>query len=316
MDPAIEIRDLVKKYRGAKTPALRNIRLSIPPGKLYGLVGPDGSGKTTVLRILATVMDSFSGSATVAGCDVRTDTEGVRKRIGYMPQSFSLYPDLSVWENLSFFTDLNGLPHERRQARMEEMLEFTGLSPFRERRAADLSGGMKKKLALACALVHEPQVLLLDEPSTGVDPVSRRELWRILADVVRRGVTVMISTPYMDEAERCHLVGMLYGGRMLASGTPEELIGSMQSQFLEVKASPRKAMRQIVSDAPGILAWRPVGDRLRVETAAGNGDMDALRARLTEAFGAQGLTVQILTEVKPMMEDLFVHTVLAQRAER
>jgi ABC-2 type transport system ATP-binding protein len=315
MDPAIEIRDLVKQYRGAKTPALRNIRLSIPPGKLYGLVGPDGSGKTTVLRILATVMDSFSGSATVAGCDVRTDTEGVRKRIGYMPQSFSLYPDLSVWENLSFFTDLNGLPHERRHTRMEEMLEFTGLSPFRERRAADLSGGMKKKLALACALVHEPQVLLLDEPSTGVDPVSRRELWRILTDVVRRGVTVMISTPYMDEAERCHLVGMLYGGRMLASGTPEELIGSMQSRFLEVKASPRKAMRQIVSDAPGILAWRPVGDRLRVETA-GNGDMGALRARLTEAFGAQGLTVQILTEVKPMMEDLFVHTVLAQRAER
>jgi ABC-2 type transport system ATP-binding protein len=316
MDSAIEALNVVKQYRGTTTPALQNFQLSIPTGKLFGLVGPDGAGKTTVLRILSTVMDSFSGSVTIAGCDVRTDTEGVRKRIGYMPQNFSLYPDLSVWENLSFFAELNGLPSERRQARMEAMLEFTGLAAFRERRAADLSGGMKKKLALACALVHEPQVLLLDEPSTGVDPVSRRELWRILADVVRRGVTVLISTPYMDEAERCHLVGMLYQGRMLASGTPEELIGGMHSRFLEVKASPRKTMRRIVADAPGVLAWRPVGDRLRVETAEGDAALEAVRTRLTEEFRAQGLEVQALTEVKPMMEDLFVHNVLAQEADR
>jgi ABC-2 type transport system ATP-binding protein len=316
MDLVIEACDVVKQYRGAKTPALQNFQLSIPKGRLFGLVGPDGAGKTTVLRILSTVMDSFSGSATIAGCDVRTDFDGVRKRIGYMPQNFSLYPDLSVWENLSFFADLNGVPPDRRQARMEEMLDFTGLAPFRERRAADLSGGMKKKLALACALVHEPQVLLLDEPSTGVDPVSRRELWRILADVVRRGVTVLISTPYMDEAERCHLVGMLYQGRMLVSGTPEELIGGMHSRFLEVKASPRKAMRQIVSNAPGVLAWRPVGDRLRVETAGEDAAVEAVRARLVSEFRAQGLDVEILAEVKPMMEDLFVHTVLAQKADR
>jgi ABC-2 type transport system ATP-binding protein len=312
MDFAIEAKDVVKQFRGAPAPALQNFNLSIPPGTLCGLVGPDGSGKTTALRILATVSNSFSGSASVAGYDVKADPEAVRSRIGYMPQNFSLYPDLSIWENLSFFAELNGVPPERRQERMENMLEFTGLTPFRDRRAADLSGGMKKKLALACALVHDPQILLLDEPSTGVDPVSRRELWRILADVVRRGVTVLISTPYMDEAERCHKVGMLYQGRVLMHGTPEELINSMPSRFLEVKASPRKSMRQIIMQAPGILSWRPVGDRLRVETADQNSDLEQLQAYLADQFRAQNMDIEILQEVKPMMEDLFVHTVSAQ----
>jgi len=312
MDFAIEARNVVKKFRGAAEPALRDFSLAIPPGTLCGLVGPDGAGKTTALRILATVSNSFSGSATVAGYDVRANPESVRSRIGYMPQNFSLYPDLSVWENLSFFAELNGVPGERRRERMATMLEFTGLAPFHERRAGDLSGGMKKKLALACALVHDPQVLILDEPSTGVDPVSRRELWRILADVVRRGVTVLISTPYMDEAERCHRIGMLYQGKVLLLGTPEELIQRMPSRFLEVKASPRKAMREIVMQTPGILSWRPVGDRLRVETAENHGELEHIRQHLTEEFRGQGMTVEILEEVKPMMEDLFVHTVGVQ----
>ncbi|MGB7538498.1 MAG: ABC transporter ATP-binding protein [Anaerolineales bacterium] len=312
MEYAIAAKDVVKTFRGAAAPALRNFNLSVPSGTLCGLVGPDGSGKTTALRILATVTNSFSGSAFVAGYDVRTDPESVRSRIGYMPQNFSLYPDLSIWENLTFFTELNGVSHERRSERMASMLEFTGLAPFRERRAGDLSGGMKKKLALACALVHDPRILLLDEPSTGVDPVSRRELWRILADVVRRGVTVLISTPYMDEAERCHRIGMLYQGRVLLWGTPEELIGGMPSRFLEVKASPRKAMRQIVMRTPGILSWRPVGDRLRVETAENHSELERIRESLAEQFRAENMEVEILQEVKPMMEDLFVHTVGVQ----
>jgi ABC-2 type transport system ATP-binding protein len=312
MQFAIEAKDVAKQFHGTASPALRDFTLSVPPGSLCGLVGPDGAGKTTALRILATVSNSFSGSARVAGYDVRTDPEAVRSRIGYMPQNFSLYPDLSVRENLSFFTELNGVPAERRRDRMETMLEFTGLAAFRRRRAADLSGGMKKKLALACALVHDPQVLILDEPSTGVDPVSRRELWRILADVVRRGVAVLISTPYMDEAERCHAIGMLYQGKVLLMGSPEELIQRMPSRFLEVKASPRKAMRQIVMQTPGILSWRPVGDRLRVETAENGGELERIRESLAEKFRAQDMGVEILEEVKPMMEDLFVHTVGSQ----
>jgi ABC-2 type transport system ATP-binding protein len=312
MDAFIEAKDVVKRFRGSAEPALQNFNLSIPRGTLCGLVGPDGAGKTTALRILATVSNSFSGSASVAGYDVRTNPESVRSRIGYMPQNFSLYPDLSVEENLSFFADLNGVAGERLPERMRAMLEFTNLQGFRGRRAADLSGGMKKKLALACALAHDPQVLLLDEPSTGVDPVSRRELWRILADVVRRGVTVLVSTPYMDEAERCHLVGMMYQGRILLRGAPDELIGSMPSRFLEVKASPRKAMRQIVIDTPGILSWRPVGDRLRVETEDNHSTLERIREHLAGEFRARGMEIEILQEVRPMMEDLFVHTIGAQ----
>ncbi|MBN1439539.1 MAG: ABC transporter ATP-binding protein [Anaerolineales bacterium] len=306
---AIEAKNVIKQFQGAAEPALRDFSLAVPAGTLCALVGPDGAGKTTALRILATVSNSFSGSASVVGYDVRADPEAVRSRIGYMPQNFSLYPDLSVWENLLFFAELNGVPGGEREPRMRSMLEFAGLAPFRERRAGDLSGGMKKKLALACALVHDPQVLILDEPSTGVDPVSRRELWRILAGVVRRGVAALISTPYMDEAERCHRIGMLYRGKVLLLGTPEELLGGMPSRFLEVKASPRKAMRQIVTQIPGVLSWRPVGDRLRVETSGDGTQAESLRRNLERQFREQNLQVDILEEVKPMMEDLFVHMV-------
>jgi ABC-2 type transport system ATP-binding protein len=312
MTYAIKTNGIRKSYHPAAEPALQDFHIAVPQGTLYGLVGPDGAGKTTALRILATVTDSFTGSAAVAGCDVRGDPEAVRARIGYMPQNFSLYPDLSVRENLLFFSELNGVTAERRPERLRAMLAFTGLSPFIDRPAAKLSGGMKKKLALGCALAHEPQVLILDEPSTGVDPVSRRELWRILADVVRHGVTALISTPYMDEAERCHQVGVLYKGRILLHGAPDELIGGMPSRFLEVKARPRKSMRRIVDQTQGILNWRPVGDRLRLEVPHQNGGMDQVRRRLEEAFRAQSLEIEILEEVKPMMEDLFVHTVAAQ----
>jgi ABC-2 type transport system ATP-binding protein len=309
---AIKTNGIRKSYHPAAEPALLDFHIAVPRGTLYGLVGPDGAGKTTALRILATVMDSFTGTAAVSGCDVRGDPEAVRARIGYMPQNFSLYPDLSVRENLLFFSELNGVTAERRPERLRAMLAFTGLSPFIDRPAAKLSGGMKKKLALGCALAHEPQVLILDEPSTGVDPVSRRELWRILSDVVRHGVTALISTPYMDEAERCHQVGVLYKGRILLHGAPDELIGGMPSRFLEVKARPRKSMRRIVDQTQGILNWRPVGDRLRLEVPHQDGGMDQVRRRLEEAFRAQSLEIEILEEVKPMMEDLFVHTVAAQ----
>jgi ABC-2 type transport system ATP-binding protein len=189
------------------------------------------------------------------------------------------------------------------------MLAFTRLEPFRKRRAGNLSGGMKKKLALGCALVHAPEILMLDEPSTGVDPVSRRELWTILTEVVQQGVTVMLSTPYMDEAERCHQIGMLYGGSLLASGSPEEMSARLPFSIIEVKARPRKDMRRIVAEAAGIAEWRPVGDRLRLAVKNGNGQVGSVMETLGCRFAGEGLAVDFIRRERPGMEDVFVHLV-------
>jgi ABC-2 type transport system ATP-binding protein len=316
MESIIQVQDLYKKFPSQKAhPAVAGLSLDIPKGQLYSLVGPDGAGKTTTLRILATVMEQTSGSAYVMGFNVRSEPEKARRYIGYMPQNFSLYPDLSVLENLNFFADIHRIPAERRKTRIAEMLAFTRLEPFVARRAAALSGGMKKKLALACALVHDPQVLMLDEPSTGVDPVSRRELWVILADVVQQGVTIVVSTPYMDEAERCHQVGMLYAGRILVSGSPAELVARLPFEIIEVKAKPRKAMRQVVSETEGILEWRPVGDRLRISVKNNNGDGERVMAQLADRFQQEGLEVRLLHRTRPSMEDVFVHLVEEQRSQ-
>lgn len=314
MEFVIEARDLYKQYPSQKKhSAVSGLSLAIPKGQLYSLVGPDGAGKTTTLRILSTVMEQSSGSAHVMGYDVRSEPDKARRHIGYMPQNFSLYPDLSILENLNFFADIHKIPAGRKKERIEEMLAFTRLDRFVARRAGALSGGMKKKLALACALVHDPAVLLLDEPSTGVDPVSRRELWVILANVVQQGVTVLVSTPYMDEAERCHQVGMLYEGQMLVSGTPEELTARLPFEIIEVKAKPRKTMRQIVSEMESIREWRPVGDRLRLSVDSSNNTAEHVTEALAEQFQHAELDVRLLRRAKPSMEDVFVHLVDEQR---
>ncbi|MBU0512823.1 MAG: ABC transporter ATP-binding protein [Chloroflexi bacterium] len=309
----IHAQSLTKRYPTQKTDAITGLDFSIPRGQLYGLVGPDGAGKTTTLRILSTVMEQSSGSASIAGCDVKTGADKARHHIGYMPQNFSLYPDLSVIENLNFFANLHAVPPDRKDIRIPELLAFSRLDRFRSRRAGKLSGGMKKKLALACALVHDPDVLLLDEPSTGVDPVSRRELWVILAEVVQRGVAVLVSTPYMDEAERCHRVGVLYRGELLTSGAPEDLEAGLPYDIVEVKARPRKEMRRVVERTDGIVDWRPVGDRLRLTVP--NTDSNAKRViqALKSGFKREGLDVSILRQTKTTMEDVFVHLVAGQR---
>lgn len=313
MGTVIEARGLVKRYGTRKgAPAIEDLNLSMPSGQLYGLVGPDGAGKTTTLRILSTVMEPSAGTANVAGYDVKTQAEQARRHIGYMPQNFSLYPDLSVIENLNFFADIQQVPGGIKRQRIPEMLAFTRLDRFQARRAGKLSGGMKKKLALACALIHAPEVLLLDEPSTGVDPVSRRELWVILAQVVQEGVTVLVSTPYMDEAERCHTVGVLYQGHLLTSGSPEALKAALPFRIVEVKARPRKAMRRIVGQTDGVLDWRPVGDRLRLAVSDPAQVIQSLSARFEE----QGLEVRVLRQANGMMEDVFVHMVQERRGEK
>ena len=309
MTYAIEARRLAKHFPGQNgRKALYELDLTVPQGEMYALVGPDGAGKTTTLRILSTVMSQTSGEAFVNGYDVRRQADRALSFIGYMPQNFSLYPDLSVLENLHFFADVQGVSVERRKERIPEMLAFTRLTPFQSRRSVNLSGGMKKKLALACALMHEPEVLLLDEPSTGVDPVSRRELWQILSKVTQEGVTIVVSTPYMDEAERCTRVGMLYQGRLLTTGTPQSLIANVPYDIVEVKAKPRKAMRQVVRETEGIQSWRPVGDRLRLAVT----DPRKVIRSLRRAFRAGGLTVKLLRATRPGMEDVFVHMVEGQ----
>lgn len=309
MEPAIQVQGLSKRYRRRGRPALADLNVTVPAGQLYGLVGPDGAGKTTTLRILATVIPPSEGMAHIAGYDVVRQAARARPIIGYMPQTFSLYPDLTVRENLDFFADVNAVPTTQRRERIPQLLHFARLEEFQSRRSAYLSGGMRKKLALACALVHAPRVLLLDEPTTGVDPVSRRELWRILAEVVQQGVTILISTPYMDEAERCHQVGMIYEGRLLTSGPPAELERQIPFSVLEVIARPRRIVRQVVQDTPGILQWRPVGDRLRLAVD----DVAQVQAYLAAALPQAGATVSTLRPARPTMEDTFVHLVEAQR---
>ena len=313
MESAIKAENLTKRYTSKnRAPAIEDVSFAIPQGILYGLVGPDGAGKTTILRILSSVMNTTSGNAWVSGFNVRNQAEEVRRHLGYMPQNFSLYPDLNIMENLNFFADIQHVPAAEKQQRIEEMLSITQLEKFTKRRAGNLSGGMKKKLALACAMVHNPRVLILDEPSTGVDPVSRRELWVLLARVVQNGVTVLVSTPYMDEAERCHQVGILYQGKILTSGSPEALTSNLPFEILEVKAKPRKLMRQIISESDDGLDWNPVGDRIRV-LVSGNGASEKALRSLKVQLKQSKAEIITLRHTRRTMEDAFVHLVKQQR---
>lgn len=309
MELMLEAQDLTKYYRSRKSnPAISGLDLSVPKGDLYGLIGPDGAGKTTMMRILATVIRQSKGSARIAGFDVRKEAEKVRAVIGYMPQAFSLYEDLSVIENLNFFATINGVPAERKEKRIRELLDFARLDQFRQRSSATLSGGMRKKLALACALVHEPQVLLLDEPTTGVDPVSRRELWLILGEIIQQGVTVFVTTPYMDEAERCSQVSMIFKGEILTSGSPAEMEDALPFDILEVKARPRRIFREVIENpngVNGVLRWRPVGDRIRLSTPNRKKTKRWIQAELKSA----GATIEICRPAKTTMEDVFIHLV-------
>lgn len=311
MNPVIVTNQLTKWYPSQKEsrPAVESVDLTVSSGTLFGIVGPDGAGKTTLLRMLATVIEPTSGQASINGCDVARQAEKVRSSIGYMPQAFSLYPDLTVIENLHFFADINGLPSAQRDRQIEGLLDFTRLADFTKRRSEHLSGGMAKKLALACALVHEPQVLLLDEPTTGVDPVSRRELWRILSQVILQGVTVMVTTPYMDEAERCNQVAFLMDGKILKTGAPDELVASLPFEILEVKARPRRTVRAVVGEIDDIRAWRPVGDRFRLSVE----HFDSIEARLESALIEAGATVEMIRRARPTMEDVFTYSVEGQR---
>jgi len=273
----------------------------VPPGELFGLVGSDGAGKSTTLRMLTGIMDPTGGEARVLGCDMRRADERLRGQIGYMSQRFGLYPDLTVQENLRFYADLQMIPRRGRDERLGELLEFGKLTPFRDRPAGKLSGGMKQKLGLACALVHRPRVLFLDEPTNGVDPVSRRDFWRILYGLLAEGVTVFVATAYLDEAERCGRVGLMHRGRLLACDTPRDLKKLMQGGVLELATSePRRAVR-ILSGAFPAGSVVLFGEKLHLYAP----DPDQAGREVSRVLAAEGLEVSA-RQVEPTLEDLLV----------
>src|SRR5512136_441196 len=251
MVAALEARRMGKRF--GEVEALAGMTFEVKAGELYGLVGPDGAGKTTAIRALAGLIDLDSGEARVLGMDPRQGGE-VREALGLLPQQYSLYRDLTVWENLSFFARLYVLPRDVFRRRAERLLAITRLDRFVDRRAEQLSGGMYKKLALAAALLHEPRVLLLDEPTNGVDPVSRRELWALLHEFVQGGMTVLVSTPYMDEAERCDRVGLVHRGRLLLEGAPRALLGALEEEVYEVSGGDREALEARLTRLPEVQA--------------------------------------------------------------
>jgi ABC-2 type transport system ATP-binding protein len=273
----------------------------VRPGELFGLVGPDGAGKTTTLRMLAGVLRPSAGDAIIDGISVVADPEAVKPRLAYMPQRFGLYTDLTVDENLEFYADLFRVPRSERAARRERLFAFSNLGPFRDRLAGKLSGGMKQKLGLSCALIHEPRVLLLDEPTFGVDPVSRRDLWRIVHEMVGRGVTAIVSTAYLDEAERFDHLALLHDGRLLALDAPRVLAASFRGELLEVRLPGARAARPVVEALPGVVRAQVFGDTLHVTTRS-----PAASAALVGHLTAAGHPPTAVAPITPSLEDLFL----------
>ncbi len=292
------------------TTAVDRLDLDVAEGEIFGLVGPDGAGKTTTMRMLTGILTPTGGSATVAGCDVVRDAEPLKEHVGYMSQRFGLYPDLTVAENITFYADIYGVRSRERAARMEQLLGFSNLTPFQQRLAGNLSGGMKQKLGLACALIHTPKILLLDEPTNGVDPVSRRDFWRILYQLVREGVTIFVSTAYLDEAERCNRLALLHHGRLLGVGTPAEVKQLMPGALLEVRTSaPRRTAALLREQLPDATVGL-FGDRVHI--AAKNAP--AAEQRTRELVARAGFELISLRPIEPSLEDVFV-SVLADRKD-
>jgi ABC-2 type transport system ATP-binding protein len=302
-DPAsaISVRGLRKTF-GAVA-AVDGVDLDVGRGELFGVVGPDGAGKTTALRLLATVMLPDAGGGRVAGFDLAAEPEPIKRRIGYVPQRFSLYQELTVGENLDFFADIFRVFGSERSARYRQVLDFSRLEPFRGRLARDLSGGMKQKLALACALLHRPEILLLDEPTTGVDPISRRELWKLLLELWRGGTTVLVTTPYMDEAERCQRIGFMQGGRLLEVATPAEFKSTYPYQVIEIACGERQRARRQVMTEPGVEGVELFGDKIHVKVKRAAEEIE----RLTALLEAGGIRVDSCRQVPPSMEDIFLY---------
>ncbi len=302
-EPVIQAIDLTRRF-GDLT-ALEGLNLEIERGEIFGLVGPDGAGKTTTLRLLCGLMDPTSGSARVAGHDASREAGAVKDRIGYMAQKFGLYADLTVEENMDFYADLFGVTGEERKTLKARLLRMTRMEPFRGLPAGKLSGGMKQKLSLMCTLLHRPEVLFLDEPTNGVDPVSRRDFWAILYQLVKDGLTVFVTTAYLDEAERCNRVGLLHRGRLVRCDAPDALRRSLAEECYEVRAPDRRSAREALAAQEGVLSVEPSGVVLHVFIAPDRTSPERLAELLP---GAQ------LRKITPSLEDVFIALVRKEAA--
>jgi ABC-2 type transport system ATP-binding protein len=298
MNDVITTRDFSKSF-GAVL-AVDRLDLTIRQGEMFGLVGPDGAGKTTAIRMLCGILAPSAGTATVLGHDIAREPDLVKKEIGYLSQRFSLYGDLTIDENIEFFAQINGVYDFRRQR--DELLEFTRLTPFRGRLAEKLSGGMKQKLALACTLIHTPKLIFLDEPTTGVDPVSRRDFWRILQSLLSRGITIVMSTPYLDEAERCTRVALMNRGRAMVVSTPSEIKERMPGDVVEIVCYPVREGFQTLKRDPGSYEVQAFGDRLNVVVPRARHDIPVLEQLLRTA----GVTIQGVRVIGPTLENVFI----------
>jgi ABC-2 type transport system ATP-binding protein len=296
----IETHSLTRDFK--KTRAVDSLDLSIPSGELFGLVGPDGAGKTTTLRLFAGLLDISEGSATIDGYDLASQAEAIKAKIGYMAQQFSMYAELSVVENLAFFAELYNVKASEHVERTERLLSFAGLTEYKDRRAGHLSGGMQKKLALACTLIHQPPILLLDEPTTGVDPVSRREFWNILSDLNIGGTTIIVSTPYMDEADRCARVGLMYEGKMVICASPSEIRSQLQGEVIELIPEDWQAAQSLIEPLPGVLEVQNYGESLHIIVDSANNRLPQIEKTLQEA----GITFRGARLAPPRMEEAFI----------
>jgi ABC-2 type transport system ATP-binding protein len=308
MEGIIRTRDLTRRFDALT--AVDHLNLEIARGEIFGLVGPDGAGKTTTLRVLCGLLDPSEGQAWVAGHDVAKDTQAVKDSIGYMAQRFGLYVDLTVDENMEFYADLFGVSAAERRRVLPDLLRMTRMEPFRGRQAGKLSGGMKQKLGLMCTLLHRPEILLLDEPSNGVDPVSRRDFWAILYQLVKDGITVLVTTAYLDEAERCNRVGLMYNGRLIQCEAPEAARHQIPEECYQVEAPDPRAAREVLLQSEGVLCVEPSGATLHLFLKPERTSAEDLRRQLERS----GRGPAVFQRILPSLEDVFI--ALVRKAEQ
>lgn len=300
---SIQTTNLTKTF-GSLT-AVNRLNLEVKTGEIFGFVGPDASGKTTTLRMLCGILPPDGGEATVAGCDIRKEAERLKEKVGYLPQRFGLYGDLTVLENIHFYADLYRVPRKGRKDRIGRLLQFANLEPFGKRKAQDLSGGMKQKLGLICALIHTPEILLLDEPTTGVDPLSRRDFWVILYDLLKEGVTILFSTSYMDEAERCSRIGLIHQGELLVADTPSAVKAGIGGTILELRLENHQKGMKILEGRGAFRSLVLSGDKIHILVDEPEEGERAIR----DVLKAVRMEIVDLNVVRPSLEDAFVSMV-------